>query len=53
MKKLVFIDNDGEERASVDIDMLKRNLRYAGKVPEDIISSIDIIGNVITTGSNY
>ena len=43
MKKLVFIDNDGEERASMDIDMLKRNLRYAGKVPEEIINSIDII----------
>lgn len=52
MKKLVFIDNDNEERANIDIDILKRNLRYAGKVPEDIIGSIDIVHSFAHENAN-
>lgn len=43
MKKLIFVDNDNAFRASEDIDQVKNNLEYIGKLPESYIDTISTV----------
>lgn len=45
MKKLIYIDNDRQEEAELDIDHVKDNLERAAKIPEEIINSMTIISS--------
>lgn len=44
-KKLIFIDNDDERRAVVDIEYVKDNLEYMAKLPVKYINTIEIISD--------
>lgn len=45
MKKLIFIDNDGEKRATEDVDSAKSVLEHYGGIPSEQLDTMEIVPN--------
>ena len=45
MKKLIFIDNDSQERAKEDVSNIQRKLELWGGLPSDYVETVEIVSD--------